>query len=178
MQAGGIILYPTDTIWGIGCDALNATAIQRIYTLKQRPDSKSLIILLAEEKDLLQYIAAPPPRIFQLLKEWRNRPTTVIYEQAIRLPENLINQQDGSIAIRITQDRFCKSLIKALGRPLVSTSANISGMPAASSFAAIHPDIKDGVDYIFNYRRKDDRQRPPSRMIKLNPDGTQNIIRE
>lgn len=178
LQAGGIILYPTDTVWGIGCDALNANAIERIYALKRRPDSKSMIILLAEEKDVFQYVAAPPPDIVSILKEFNSRPTTVIYEQAVALPENLINKEDGSIAIRVTKDPFCKRLIKKLGHPLVSTSANISGKRAAKTFSEIALEIKTGVTHIVDYRKNDISIHPPSRILKVLPDGQQIIIRE
>lgn len=179
MQNGGVILYPTDTIWGIGCDALNAEAIQKIYDLKQRPDSKSLIILLAEARDIFQYVAAPPPDIIGLLESFTDRPTTVIYGQAVNLPDNLINAEDGSIAIRVTKDDFCKRLIKKMGHPLVSTSANISGTPSAKSFAAVQPEIKAGVDYIVNYRQEEGQsEQPPSRIIKILSDGSQIVIRD
>lgn len=177
IQAGGIILYPTDTIWGIGCDALNANAIHKIYELKQRPDSKSLIILLAEAKDIFQYVAAPPPDIITILKNLEERPTTVIYEQAVGLPDNLVNKEDGSIAIRITKDPFCKRLIKKSGHPLVSTSANISSMPSAKTYVEIQQEIKDGVDYIVDYRREDISEHAPSKIIKINKDGNLTVIR-
>lgn len=177
MQAGGIILYPTDTIWGIGCDALNAAAIQKIYELKQRPDSKSLIILLADPKDIFSFVAAPPPDIVGILDLYSDRPTTVIYDQAVGLPDNLVNKEDGSIAIRITKDPFCKRIIKKTGHPLVSTSANISNSPSAKSYAAIQAEIKLGVDYIVDYRREDTSEQPPSRIIKINQDGSIKVIR-
>lgn len=178
MQDGGIILYPTDTIWGIGCDALNAGAIDKIYELKQRPDSKSLIILLAEAKDIFQYVATPPPDIINILKNFGDRPTTVIYEHALGLPDNLVNKEDGSIAIRVTKDPFCKRLIKKLGHPLVSTSANISGMPSAKNYSAIHQDIKSGVDHIIDYRKEDQQESLPSKIVKINADGGLKVIRE
>jgi L-threonylcarbamoyladenylate synthase len=175
LQQGDIILYPTDTIWGIGCDATNATAIQRIYQLKQRDDRKSLIILLAEAKDIFQYVANPHPDIIGIINAF-TKPTTIIYDQAIGLPNNLINQ-DGSIAIRVTKDPFCKSLIKRLKKPLVSTSANISGSPSPSNFNDISPVIKEGVDYIVNWRQGEVQQVPPSSIIRIFNDGSQQIIR-
>lgn len=175
LQAGGLLLYPTDTIWGIGCDATDAGAVKRIYALKQRDDAKSLIVLLAEAKDIFRYVANPYPDIVSMLHDF-DRPTTVIYEQAIGLPDNLVNQ-DGTIAIRITKDPFCKSLIKRLKNPLVSTSANISGSPSPRSFNDIDSEIKEGVDYIVNHRRTEENNAPASRIIRILADGSTEIIR-
>lgn len=173
---GGIILYPTDTIWGIGCDATNEQAIKKIYALKQRDDAKSLIMLLAEAKDVFQYVANPPPDIVNIVTRF-DRPTTVIYEQAVGLPDNLVNA-DGSIAIRVTKDPFCKSLIKRMKRPLVSTSANISGMPSPQSFDDIDQEIKTGVDYVVDYRRHEQTDTKPSRILRIKSDGIIEVIRE
>ncbi len=176
VEEGGLILYPTDTIWGIGCDATNSEAIRRIYALKQRDDSKSLIILLAEAKDIFQYVANPHPDIVHLVKQFE-RPTTVVYDQAIGLPDNLVNK-DGTVAIRVTKDPFCKSLIKRLKRPLISTSANISGSPSPKSFDDIQEEIKRGVDYIADHRREEKNEVPPSRILKMLADGSIEVIRE
>jgi L-threonylcarbamoyladenylate synthase len=176
LQQGGIILYPTDTIWGVGCDAGNAAAIRKIYDLKQRDDSKSLIILLAEAKDIFQYVANPHPDIVHIINGFE-RPTTVIYEQAIGLPDNLINA-DGSIAIRITKDPFCKMLIKRLKKPLVSTSANVSGMPSPVSFESVSDAIKTGVDYIVKHRQDEVSDAMPSRILKIKEDGAFLYIRK
>lgn len=173
---GGIILYPTDTIWGIGCNALNPEAVEKIFRLKQRADSKSFIILLAEAKDIFQYVAAPPPDIIDELKNFE-RPTTVIYEQAVGFPANII-AKDGSIGIRITKDEFCKRLIKKTGLPLVSTSANISGRLSAKTFPEISGEIKAGVDYIVDYRQDDLSAQPASRIIRFLNDGSMEVIRE
>lgn len=173
---GGLILYPTDTVWGIGCNALNADAVHNIFRLKQRADSKSLIILLAEAKDIFQYVAAAPPDIIDQLKNFE-RPTTVVYDQAIGFPNNLI-ANDGSIGIRVTKDEFCKRLIKKTGVPLVSTSANISGMPSAKTFPDISNEIKSGVDYIVRYRQNDLSEHWPSRIVRYRTDGSLEIIRE
>lgn len=140
LRKGGIILYPTDTIWGLGCDATNKEAVSRIYQIKNREDSKSLIILVAEERDVLQYVAAPDLAVFDFIQE-QSRPTTVIFEQAIGLPENLV-AADGSIAIRIVRDEFCRHLIKRLRKPIVSTSANISGQPSPKFFSDVSEEIK------------------------------------
>ena len=176
VQAGGIILYPTDTVWGIGCDATNAAAVDRIYSLKQRDDSKSMIILVADERSILKYTANPDPAVFALLEE-ANRPTTVIYENALGLPENLINE-DGSIAIRIVREPFCKALIKRLKKPIVSTSANISKDSTPRTFNEISATIKEGVDYIVKYRQNDLTIADPSRIIKLKRNGEIEIIRK
>lgn len=175
LQAGGLILYPTDTIWGIGCDAANETAVKKVYRLKQRDDAKSLIILLAEPKDIFRYVANPHPDIVDIVGSY-DRPTTVIYEQAVGLPDNLVNR-DGSIAIRIVKDPFCKSLIKRLRGPLVSTSANISGEPSPASFADIATAVKQGVDYIVQHRQDEQTAAVPSRILRLTGSGDIEVIR-
>lgn len=164
LKAGGLILYPTDTVWGIGCDATDKAAVQKIYALKQRSDEKAMIVLLAEERDVLQYTASPDLSVFDYLQQTL-KPTTVIYEGAIGLAENLI-AKDGSIAIRICDEPFCKHLIKRFRKPLVSTSANISGQPVASIYGEISEEIKKGVDYIVNYRRGDIKISSPSSVIR------------
>ena len=160
----GVILYPTDTIWGIGCDATNEKAIHNIYQLKKRPASKSMIILVAEERDVLQDVASPDLRLFDYLQAV-DKPTTVIYESAVGLPPNIINE-DGSIAIRITRDSFCRHIIKRSRKPLVSTSANFSGQPSPSTFAMIPKEIIDGVDYVVKYKQDDSEVRESSRIIR------------
>lgn len=175
LQRGGIILYPTDTIWGLGCDATNPEAIKRIYQIKQRDDSKSLIVLMAEERDILQYVAAPDLVVFDFLQT-QERPTTIIYEHAIGLPDNLV-AADGSIGIRLTQDAFCRHLIKRFRKPIVSTSANISGEPSPQTFGDISQAIKDQVDYVVSWRQADATPALPSQIIKWNNDGTRVVIR-
>lgn len=175
LQDGGLILYPTDTVWGIGCDATNETAVAKIYKLKQRPDEKSMIVLLADEKSIIKYITQPDLAVFDYLKQ-TTKPTTVIYEGATGLAENLINK-DGSIAIRIVDDLFCKHLIKRFKKPIVSTSANISGQPAPAIFINIDDAIKNGVDYIVQHRRDDNAISAPSSIVKWNADGSLTIIR-
>lgn len=176
LRTGGIILYPTDTVWGIGCDATNGRAIDRIYTLKKRDDSKSMIILVTDERDILKYTAHTDPAIFDQLQKI-DRPTTVIYEKAKNLPSNLVNT-DGSIAIRIVKEPFCTTLIQKLGKPLVSTSANISGQPAPKKFSEITEEIIQGVAYTVDYRQDDKTTANPSRIIKVKKDGAIEIIRE
>jgi L-threonylcarbamoyladenylate synthase len=164
LQRGGVILYPTDTIWGLGCDATNEQAIKRIYEIKQRDDSKSLIVLMADERDVLQYVAAPDLAVFDFLEE-QERPTTIVLAA------------DGSIGIRLTQDVFCRHLIKRFKRPIVSTSANISGEPSPQAYANISSAIKEQVDYIVSWRQDDVTPALPSQIIKWNNDGTRVVIR-
>lgn len=176
LQGGGLILYPTDTIWGIGCDATNATAVNRIFNLKQRPDSKSMIILLADEKELMQYVANIDLAIFDYLDKVK-KPTTVIYEGALGLADNVISA-DGSVAIRIVKDTFCKHVIKRFRKPIVSTSANISGDPSPASFSDVMPAIWQGVDYVVQHRQNDTAAHTASSIIKWNKDGSVTVIRE
>ncbi len=164
LHNGGIILYPTDTVWGIGCDATDAKAVERIYQLKKRADEKAMIVLVTEERDVLQYVAAPDMEVFDYLQQ-AQKPVTVIYEGAIGFADNL-PAKDGSIGIRICREPFCRQLIKRFRKPLVSTSANISGQPAPMTFKGITADVKEGVDYIVQYRQDDERSATPSSVIK------------
>ncbi|RYY93353.1 MAG: threonylcarbamoyl-AMP synthase [Chitinophagaceae bacterium] len=175
LRRGGTLLYPTDTVWGLGCSALDAAAINRIYTIKRRPDSKSLIILVASERDILEYVAAPDLEAFTFMQE-QERPTTVIFRGAVRLPDNLV-AEDGSIAIRITRDPFCRHLVKRLRAPLVSTSANISGEPAAPFFAEVSAEVKSGVDHIVRWRQEDREPAQPSMIVKWEGEGKYTVIR-
>lgn len=176
LRKGGIILYPTDTIWGLGCDATNEEAINKIFKIKQREESKSMIILVAEESDILKYVAAPDLAVFDFIST-QEKPTTVIYENAVSLPGNLV-QNDGSIAIRIVRDEFCRHLIKRLRKPIVSTSANISGDPSPVTFKDISKEIKDSVNYIVGWRQDDDNPAQHSQIVKWNKDGTVSYIRK
>jgi L-threonylcarbamoyladenylate synthase len=176
LRRGEIILYPTDTIWGLGCDATNKEAIRKIYQIKQRDDSKSLIILVAEEREILQYVAAPDLAVFEFIAE-QTRPTTIIFENAIHLPDNLI-AEDGSIAIRIVKDEFCRHIIKRLRNPVVSTSANISGQPSPSFFDEVTEDIKKAADHIVQWRQEDKTPAQPSQIIKWKDGGKYEIIRK
>jgi len=175
LRPGGTILYPTDTIWGLGCDASNVTAIEKIYHIKQRSDSKSLIILVADERDILQYVAGPDLAVFDFI-ESQIRPTTIIFENAINLPDNLI-AEDGSIAIRIVRDEFCRHLIKRLRKPMVSTSANISGQQSPKSFAEIIDEVKNAADYIVQWRQNDTATTQPSQIIRWKAEGDYETIR-
>ncbi len=175
LEKGGIILYPTDTVWGLGCDATNEVAVARIIELKQRPAEKSMIVLLAEAKDVLQYVASPPPDIIAILEQLEE-PTTVIYEHGLELADNVLHA-NGSIGIRVTRDPFCKALIKRFRKPIVSTSANISGEPTPAIFKQISDKIINGADFVVAYRQDDDSVRPPSSIIKLDDEGNITKIR-
>lgn len=175
MDDGGVILYPTDTIWGLGCNALDEAAVNKVFDVKQRPKQKSMIILLADARDILQYVAAPHPDIIAIVESF-TKPTTVIYEHALGFPDNVI-AEDGSIAIRVTTDPFCKALIKRYKKPIISTSANISNAASAKTFTAISDEIKNNVGYIVKHRQDDDREASPSQIGRLNDDGTLDILR-
>jgi L-threonylcarbamoyladenylate synthase len=175
LQNGGIILYPTDTVWGIGCDATNEIAVEKIYALKKRIESKSMIILVADESEILHYTTPQTNQIYDYLKGIQ-KPVTVIYPNAKYLAKNIINT-DGTVAIRIVKDDFCKELIHAFEKPIVSTSANISGYPTPGLFSDIDIIIKNGVDYVVQYRQDDDQPATPSTIIKINGDGNIEIIR-
>ncbi|HZF66114.1 MAG TPA: L-threonylcarbamoyladenylate synthase [Chitinophagaceae bacterium] len=164
LRRGGLIVYPTDTIWGIGCDATNKDAVARIFQLKKREDTKSMIVLVAEERDVLYYTASPDLSVFNFIQE-QDRPTTVIYEHALHLPDNL-TAADGSIAMRIVRDEFCRHLIKRLKKPIVSTSANISGAPAPQHFNEISDEILSGVDHVVKWRQQDTTKAMPSQIIR------------
>lgn len=175
LQTGGIILYPTDTVWGIGCDATNEAAVNKIIQLKQRPQHKSFVVLVAEERDILRYTASPDLSVFDYLQSTK-KPTTVIYEHALGLAQNVCNE-DGSVAIRICNDEFCRHIIKRFQKPIISTSANISGKPAAGNFSSIDEIIKQGVDYVVQYRQDEQAAAQPSSIIKWN-NGIPEVIRD
>ena len=184
LRDGGIIVYPTDTVWGIGCDATNAEAVKRIYALKQREDSKSMLVLLDSAAKLDYYVEVPETAEMLLGVESQkskeesdsSKPMTIIYPNARHLAQNLI-AKDGSIGIRITNEAFSKALCAQLKRPIVSTSANISGHPTAHFFHEIEQAILDGADYVCQFRREDETPSEPSTIIKVNTDGTFRIIR-
>lgn len=184
LRNGGIIVYPTDTVWGIGCDATNAEAVQRIYALKQREDSKSMLVLLDSPAKLNYYVSDIPDAAWALLEAVSDQPSalsdhkplTIIYPGARNMAANLI-AEDGSIGIRITNEPFSKALCEQLRHPIVSTSANISGHPSAPFFAQIEQAILDGADYVCRFRREDDCPHEPSSIIKINADNSFQIIR-
>jgi L-threonylcarbamoyladenylate synthase len=175
LSNGGLILYPTDTVWGIGCDATNADAVKRVYQLKQRDDSKALIVLIDSAEHLDHYVV-DVPMIARELIDVAVKPLTIIYEGAYNLAGNLLGEED-SVGIRIPNDEFCHRLCERYGKPIVSTSANVSGQPTARTFAEIDPAIVQGVDYTVQYRRDDKKPHQPSNIILLSRDGTFKIIR-
>ena len=174
LKGGGLILYPTDTVWGIGCDATNEKAVEKIYLLKRRSDEKALIVLVADEREIMHHVAAPDLSLFDYLDK-TTKPTTVVYDGALGFAENII-ANDGSIAIRICKDDFCRHLIKRFRKPIVSTSANISGSPSPKIYKEISNEIKNGVDYIVHYRQDDEVISEPSSLIKWN-NGNVTIVR-
>ena len=176
LRKGGVILYPTDTVWGIGCDATNSEAVKRVYDIKQRDDSKALICLVDSDARLQRYIRKVPDVAWQLL-DCCDKPTTVILDGAVNLAENLI-AEDGSVGIRITQEPFSKELCFRFQKALVSTSANISGEPAAQNYPDIDPKIIEAVDYVCWSRRQEHKPHKPSSIIKLTEDGPVTIIRK
>ncbi|MDE5418410.1 threonylcarbamoyl-AMP synthase [Labilibaculum sp. DW002] len=175
LKSGGIILYPTDTIWGIGCDATNAEAVKRVYEIKQREDSKSMLVLMENPNRISSYVDDVPEIALDLL-EVTNKPTTIIYSGAKNLANNLINS-DGSIGIRITDENFTQQLIQRFRKPIVSTSANISGEPSPANFDEIDEEIKEAVDYIVEYRQDDLSENKASSIIKLGLGGEIDILR-
>lgn len=176
MRKGGVILYPTDTVWGIGCDATNAEAVARIYKLKQRDDSKAMICLVDSDARLQRYVRDVPEVAWQLL-DCADKPTTIILDGAVNLASNLI-AEDGSIALRITSEEFSRQLCYRMQKAIVSTSANISGEPAAQNYCDITPEILDGVDYICQSRRQEHKPHKPSAIVRLRKDGEVTIIRK
>ena len=175
LESGGLILYPTDTIWGIGCDATNVAAVEKIFALKKRIETKALIVLIADERSLLQYVASPHIEVFDYIAGV-SKPTTIIYENAIGLASNLL-AEDGSVGIRICADEFCKHLIKRFRKPIVSTSANVSGFPPPKVFSDIDIAVKQGVDYVVRYRQDDTTPVEPSAVVKCGKDGRFTILR-
>ncbi len=174
LKKGGLILYPTDTIWGIGCDATNAAAVEKVFELKKRDESQALICLVSDIKMLDQYIEEIPEVVYDLLK-YASKPTTLILDRPLHVAENLI-AEDNSLAIRIAKDSYCNKLIRKFKRPIVSTSANISGKPSPNNFQEISNVIKEGVDYVVDLKR-DKKGGKPSSIIKVKMDGTVTIIR-
>lgn len=177
LREGGVILYPTDTVWGIGCDATNTDAVARVYEIKRRIDSKAMLVLLDGAGKLQAYMQQVPETAWMLLEASAGeRPMTIIYPKAKNLAPNLL-AEDGSVGIRITQEIFTKALCEQLKRPIVSTSANFSGEPAARTFAEIAPELIEAVDYVCAYRREDNTQHQPSSIIKIDEKERITIIR-
>ena len=176
MRQGGLILYPTDTVWGIGCDATNEEAVRKVYALKQREDSKAMLVLVDNAVKIDFYVKEVPPVAWDLLEVATN-PLTIIYSGARNLAPNLL-ADDGSVGIRVTEEEFSKQLCFHFRRAIVSTSANISGEPSPRNFAEISEEVKNAVDYIVHYRQSDKQKRKPSSIIKLGPTGEIQIIRQ
>lgn len=176
LNKGGVILYPTDTIWGIGCDATNEEAVSRVYAIKRRTDAKALITLVDSEAKILGYVREIPDVAWQLI-DCSTRPLTIIYDGARHLAPNLL-AEDGSVAIRLTREAFSRELCLRFHRPIVSTSANLSGEPSPATFDDISEDIKQAVDYVCTSRRDDRTPARPSSIIKLAANGEVKIIRE
>ncbi|MGN0070070.1 MAG: L-threonylcarbamoyladenylate synthase [Prevotella sp.] len=175
LRKGGIILYPTDTVWGIGCDATNEAAVARVYAIKHREDSKALICLVDSDVRLQRYVKNVPEVAWDLM-ELATKPTTVILDNAVNLAPNLI-AEDGSIAMRITREPFSRELCYRFQKPIVSTSVNISGQPAAQNYKDIAPELLEAVDYVCESRRQEHKPHKPSSIIKLNEKGEVSIIR-
>ncbi|MCQ2344751.1 MAG: threonylcarbamoyl-AMP synthase [Paludibacteraceae bacterium] len=175
IRKGGVILYPTDTVWGLGCDATNEKAVSRIYEIKRRSESKALILLVDSVARVQNYVVDFPDIAFDLL-DVAVSPTTIIYDKAKNLPQNLV-ADDGSIAIRVTSELFSNALCAAVHVPLVSTSANVSGEPAPGCFNEISHEIIDAVDYVVKFRQDDVAKSKPSSIIKLGASGQVRIIR-
>lgn len=175
LRSGGVILYPTDTIWGIGCDATNQEAVRRIYAIKQRADSKSMLVLMENPNMLHAYVREVPEVAWQLI-EVADKPLTIVYPGAKNLAPNLISE-DGSIGIRITTETFTEQLIQQFRKPIVSTSANLSGKPSPRNFSEIAQEILDSVDYIVKYRQDERSEATHSSIIKLGTGGEIQIIR-
>lgn len=175
LRSGGIVLYPTDTVWGIGCDATNPEAVRRIYELKQRSDAKSMLVLVGSEGELQRTVENIPDAAWMLIEAAVN-PLTIIYDHPVGLATELL-ADDGSVGVRITSELFSRTLCQRLRRPIVSTSANISGRKTPATFAEISPEIIDGVDYVVSYRRDDTRRARPSNIIKVSDSDIVKVIR-
>lgn len=176
MRKGGVILYPTDTVWGLGCDATNAEAVARIYEIKRRQDSKAMICLVDNDNRLQKYVRHVPDVAWQLF-DCADEPTTIILDGAVNLAQNIV-AEDGSVAIRITKEEFSKELCYRFQKPIVSTSANISGEVAAQNYCDISNEILEAVDYVCWSRRQEHKPHKPSSIIRLKQDGEVQIIRK
>lgn len=176
MREGGVILYPTDTIWGIGCDATNEDAVRRVYEIKQRQDSKAMLVLVDSSVKVDFYVRDVPEVAWDLI-ELADKPLTIIYSRARNLAANLL-AEDGSVGIRVTNEDFSKRLCQQFRKAIVSTSANISGQPSPKNFSEISEEVKSAVDYIVGYRQEEMSNPKPSSIIKLDKGGVIKIIRE
>lgn len=175
LQEGGVILYPTDTVWGLGCDATNSKAVEKLYQLKKRSDAKSMLVLVDCAGRIQNYIAEMPDIAWDLI-EVSNKPLTIIYPNAKNLAHNLL-AEDKSVGIRVTNESFSHQLCARFRKPIVSTSANISGQPTPLFFEEVTDEIKTACDYVVQFRQTDKEKKEPSNIIKLNADGSIQIIR-
>jgi L-threonylcarbamoyladenylate synthase len=175
LKEGGVILYPTDTIWGLGCDATNPAAVEKIFSIKSRSDEKSLIILVDGDAMLERYVRNIPEIVFELTSV-SDSPITIIYPEGKNLANGVCNE-DGSVGIRICNEPFCNELITRFRKPIISTSANKSGNPSPSNFSEIEEEIKNGAGYVVTYRQEDNRKNKPSSVIKIDKKGAFKIIR-
>ena len=176
MREGGVILYPTDTVWGIGCDATNPAAVEKVYKIKKRTDSKALICLVDSDARLQRYVRNVPDVAWDIF-DLATKPTTIVLEGAVNLAPNLI-AEDGTVALRITKEPFSKELCYRFQKAIVSTSANLSGMVPALNYCDIDPELLDAVDYVCTSRRQEKKPHEPSSIIKLTPEGLISIIRK
>ena len=175
LKTGNLILYPTDTVWGIGCDATNPDAVNKVYALKKREDTKALICLVAHQAMLERHVKEVPEVAYDII-DLATKPTTIVFDEPVGVAKNLI-ADDNTLAIRVASDKFCQYLINKFGKPIVSTSANISGQPTPKRFQDIQSEILKGVDYVVNL--PDINNDPsPSSIIKLASDGQVKVIRE
>lgn len=175
LKNGGVILYPTDTVWGIGCDATNESAVAKVNAIKGRAADKSLIILLDTDNKLQSYVTEIPDVAYELI-EYAEKPLTIVFSGAKNLASSVINQ-DGSVGIRIVKHPFCEQLIQRFRKPIVSTSANISGQPSPRFFDEVSEEIKEKVDYVVNLNQEDRTVKQPSTIVKLGPSGQFEFIR-
>ena len=176
MRQGGVILYPTDTVWGIGCDATNPEAVEKVFKIKHREDSKALICLVDSEARLQRYVRNVPNVAWDII-ELATKPVTLILDEAVSLANNLV-AEDGSVAMRVTREPFSNQLCYRFQKPIVSTSANISGEPAAANFKDIAPELLEAVDYVCTSRRQEKKPHTPSSIIRLKQDGEVEVIRK
>jgi L-threonylcarbamoyladenylate synthase len=177
LRKGGTILYPTDTVWGLGCDATNEEAVSKVFKIKKREEAKSLIILLDEDIKLNKYVRDVPEMAWDLI-ELSDTPLTIIYSEPYNLAKNVINIEDNTVGIRIVKEEFCRQLIRKFNKPLVSTSANISGGSTPSFFKDISPEIISSVDYVVNLRQQENTSSKPSSIIKIGKRGEVQVIRK
>ncbi|MCY7420333.1 MAG: Sua5/YciO/YrdC/YwlC family protein [Chitinophagaceae bacterium] len=176
LHAGGTILYPTDTVWGLGCDATNDNAVKKLIRLKGKPGQKGLIVLLSTERDVLQYVAGPDMELFNFLQQ-QTRPTTVIYNDGLNVADEVLDS-DGNIAIRIAHEDFCRHLIKRFRKPIVATSANFHGEPTPQNFSQVNPQLVQQVDYTVKFRQQDVGIASASAIIKWNGKGNVTVLRK